>query len=156
FMTVSARCICRMAEGRSERRSKRSSRRSRAAITTRTRTAQRLHGEVVGPEPSEPRGCGEWTVKSTAPRVGPVIGHAKTARGRATRERIVTAASELISERSVGQTSLDDVIDRAGVSKSQLYHYFEDRASLLRAVVDHNTDAVIGSLGVVADSWKAL
>ena len=85
-----------------------------------------------------------------------MIGLAKTARGRATRERIVTAASELISKRGVGQTSLDDVIDRAGVSKSQLYHYFEDRASLLRAVVDHNTEAVIGSLGVVDDSWKAL
>ena len=44
----------------------------------------------------------------------------KTARGRATRERIVAAASELISERGVAETSLDDVIGRAGASKSQL------------------------------------
>ena len=79
-----------------------------------------------------------------------------TARGRATRERIVTAASELIRERGVAQTSLDDVIARAGASKSQLYHYFEDRAALLRAVVDHNTEQVLGDLGRLDDSWKAI
>jgi TetR/AcrR family transcriptional repressor of nem operon len=80
----------------------------------------------------------------------------KTAKGQATRERIVTAASELISRRGVAETSLDDVIDRAGVSKSQLYHYFKDRAALLRAVVQHNTDGVIQYLGAVDDSWKAI
>jgi TetR/AcrR family transcriptional repressor of nem operon len=80
----------------------------------------------------------------------------KTARGRATRERIVAAASALIGERGIAETSLDDVIERAGVSKSQLYHYFEDRAALLRAVVDHNTEGVLGFLGPVDDSWKAV
>src|ERR671914_1696548 len=80
----------------------------------------------------------------------------KTARGRATRHRIVAAASELISERGIAETSLDDVIERAGASKSQLYHYFEDRAALLRAVVDHNTEQVLGDLGRLDDSWKAI
>jgi TetR/AcrR family transcriptional repressor of nem operon len=80
----------------------------------------------------------------------------KTVKGRATRKRIVVATSELVSERGVAGTSLDDVIDRAGVSKSQLYHYFEDRAALLRAVVDHNTEGVIQYLGAVDDSWKAI
>jgi TetR/AcrR family transcriptional regulator, transcriptional repressor for nem operon len=79
-----------------------------------------------------------------------------TARGRATRERIVTAASELICERGVAETSLDDVIERARASKSQLYHYFEDRAALLRAVVDHNTEQVLGDLHRPAASWKAI
>ena len=83
----------------------------------------------------------------------------RTARGRATRERIVTAAAALIRERCVAQTSLDDVIERAGVSKSQLYLYFEDRAALLREVVAHNTELVLvaqephlGSL----ESWRAI
>jgi TetR/AcrR family transcriptional regulator, transcriptional repressor for nem operon len=80
----------------------------------------------------------------------------KTARGRATRERIVAAASELIGERGIAETSLDDVIERAGVSKSQLYHYFEDRYALMRAVVAHNTEGVIGYLGEVDDSWAAV
>jgi len=80
----------------------------------------------------------------------------KTARGRATRERIVAAASELIGEHSVAETSLDDVIERAGASKSQLYHYFEDRAALLRAVVAHNAEGVLSHVGRPLDSWKAI
>jgi TetR/AcrR family transcriptional repressor of nem operon len=79
----------------------------------------------------------------------------KTARGRATRERIVAAASELVGERGVAETSIDDVIARAGVSKSQLYHYFEDRSALLRAVVEHNSATVLGSL-VPLVGWKAI
>jgi TetR/AcrR family transcriptional repressor of nem operon len=85
-----------------------------------------------------------------------VIASPKTARGRATRERIVAAASELISQRGIAETSLDDVIERAGVSKSQLYHYFEDRGALLRAVVAHNTEGVLAYLGEVDDSWAAI
>jgi TetR/AcrR family transcriptional regulator, transcriptional repressor for nem operon len=84
-----------------------------------------------------------------------VVEFPKTARGRATRERIVSAASELIAERGIAETSLDDVIQRAGASKSQLYHYFEDRAALLRSVVAHNTQSVLGDLAPV-DSWKAI
>jgi TetR/AcrR family transcriptional repressor of nem operon len=68
----------------------------------------------------------------------------------------VAAASELIGERGVAATSVDAVIERAGASKSQLYHYFDDRAALLRAVVEHNTEGVIGYLGDVDDSWTAI
>lgn len=88
-------------------------------------------------------------------KVGHVVGAPKTARGRATRERIVTAAAELIRERGAAETSVDDVIDRAGASKSQLYHYFDDRAALLRAVVTHNADRVLGDLPPLT-SWKAI
>jgi TetR/AcrR family transcriptional repressor of nem operon len=84
-----------------------------------------------------------------------MIAGTKTARGRATRERIVTAASRLISERGVAETSVDDVIELSDASKSQLYHYFGDRAGLLRAVVAHNADAVVGELPPL-DSWKAI
>jgi len=80
----------------------------------------------------------------------------KTARGRATRERIVVAASQLIGARGVAATSIDDVLARAGVGKGQLYHYFEDRAALLRAVVHYNADEVLGFVGGPLDSWKAI
>jgi AcrR family transcriptional regulator len=73
----------------------------------------------------------------------------RTARGRETRERIVAAASELIRERGVAEASLDEVIQRAGVSKGQLYHYFDDRTALLLAVVLANTDNVLGDLPAV-------
>src|SRR5438105_436435 len=83
----------------------------------------------------------------------------RTRRGRATRERIVAATAALIHERGVAETSLDDVIERAGASKSQLYLYFEDRAALLRAVVAHNAGLVLAAqephLGSL-ESWKAI
>jgi TetR/AcrR family transcriptional repressor of nem operon len=96
-----------------------------------------------------------WTEGSSLSRVLSVLDTPKTARGQATKDRIVAGAAELIAQRGVGETSLDDVIERAGVSKSQLYHYFEDRSELLRAVVAHNTEDVLGHLGPV-DSWKAI
>ena len=83
----------------------------------------------------------------------------RTARGRATRERIVDAAAALIRQRGVAETSLDDVIERAGVSKSQLYLYFDSRAALLREVVAHNSDLVLAAQGPHLDSlesWKAI
>jgi TetR/AcrR family transcriptional regulator, transcriptional repressor for nem operon len=83
----------------------------------------------------------------------------RTARGRATRERIVGATAGLVYERGVAQTSLDDVIERAGVSKSQLYLYFEDRGALLREVVPHNLALVLAAQEqhlVALDSWRAI
>jgi AcrR family transcriptional regulator len=83
----------------------------------------------------------------------------RTARGRATRERIITAAAALIREQGVAETSLDDVIRRAGASKSQLYLYFNDRAALLREVVAQNADLVLGVQEAhlsSLDSWKAI
>jgi TetR/AcrR family transcriptional regulator, transcriptional repressor for nem operon len=67
----------------------------------------------------------------------------------------VTAASELVHERGVAETSLDDVIERAGASKSQLYHYFDDRSALLRAVVGHNSEGVLGDLPPL-ETWSAV
>jgi AcrR family transcriptional regulator len=66
-----------------------------------------------------------------------------TVKGRETRERIVRAAAELVAERGVAGTSLDDVRTRAHASKSQLYHYFADRDDLMRAVVGAVSDDVV-------------
>ena len=68
-----------------------------------------------------------------------------TEKGRATRRRILQAASRLIAERGVDQVSLEDVEREAGVGRSQLYHYFDGRDDLLRAVIDTTTDAVLGA-----------
>ncbi len=83
----------------------------------------------------------------------------RTAKGRATRKRIVAAAAALIRERGVAETSLDDVIELAGVSKSQLYLYFEGRATLLREVVTHNAELVLEAQEphlYSLESWKAI
>lgn len=66
-----------------------------------------------------------------------------TAKGRATRDRIVAAAAKLMFERGVAGTSLDDVKAAADVSSSQLYHYFTDKSALVAIVIAHQVDAVL-------------
>src|SRR6058998_1269462 len=68
-----------------------------------------------------------------------------TAKGRATRERIVQAAAELVAEKGAAGMSLDDVRARTGASRSQLYHYFEDRDDLVHAVIDPDARAAIAA-----------
>ena len=41
------------------------------------------------------------------------------------------------------------------MSKSQLYHFFDDRAALLRAAFNHNADDALGDLPEF-DSWRAI
>jgi len=60
-----------------------------------------------------------------------------TARGAKTRARIVSAAADLMYIQGVGATTLDDVLAASGASKSQLYHHFDGKDALVRAVVDH-------------------
>ena len=66
-----------------------------------------------------------------------------TAKGRATRERIVAAASELMQQRGVARTTIEDVQQAAAISTSQMYHYFADKNDLVAAVIDFQTDTVL-------------
>ncbi|MCS7477925.1 TetR/AcrR family transcriptional regulator [Umezawaea endophytica] len=60
-----------------------------------------------------------------------------TAKGIATRQRIVEAAAAEIRERGTLATTLDDVCRRSGTGKSQMFHYFpEGREQLLLAVTE--------------------
>ena len=67
-----------------------------------------------------------------------------TAKGEATRRRIVDGAAAEIRENGVGTTTLDDIRARTGTSKGQLFHYFPDgREELLLAVARHEADRVL-------------
>jgi TetR/AcrR family transcriptional regulator, transcriptional repressor for nem operon len=82
-----------------------------------------------------------------------------TRKGQATRERIVAAAAAEMFERGVARTSLDEVKAAAGVSSSQLYHYFKDKHELTLAVIEHQTEAILaGQRPLLAglDSMQAL
>jgi TetR/AcrR family transcriptional repressor of nem operon len=70
-----------------------------------------------------------------------------TPKGRATRERIVATAAQLMHDHGVAGTSLGDVQRAAGVGVSQVYHYFGDKDSLIRAVVAHRIQALLATLG---------
>jgi TetR/AcrR family transcriptional regulator, transcriptional repressor for nem operon len=68
----------------------------------------------------------------------------------------VQAAAELVAERGVAATSLDDVRERAHASKSQLYLYFADREELLRGVAEVTCDAVVETQADVLANFNSL
>lgn len=72
-----------------------------------------------------------------------VSGRPLTAKGRATRDRIVAAASDLMLEVGVDRATVDDIQRAANVNASQLYHYFADKSALTLAVIDHQTESVL-------------
>ncbi len=68
-----------------------------------------------------------------------------TAKGQATRERIVRAAADLMFAGGVAGTSTPAVRDAAGVSSSQIYHYFADKDALTRAVIALQTETIVSN-----------
>ncbi|MCG7208689.1 TetR/AcrR family transcriptional regulator [Streptomyces arenae] len=81
-----------------------------------------------------------------------------TAKGRATRHRIVEGAAEVLREQGVGSVTLDDVLARTSASKGQLFHYFPGgKDELLLAVAEFEADQVLEDqqpyLGCL-DSWE--
>src|SRR6516165_919279 len=82
-----------------------------------------------------------------------------TAKGAATRLRIVEGAAAEIRARGVAATTLDDIRAATGTSKGQLFHYFpEGKEQLLLAVAAHEADQVLSDqqpyLGALT-SWAA-
>lgn len=82
-----------------------------------------------------------------------------TAKGKATRSRIVEGAAAVLREKGVASATLDDIMAQTRTSKSQLFHYFPaGKDELLLAVAQFEADQVLqdqqpylGSL----DSWEA-
>lgn len=66
-----------------------------------------------------------------------------TPKGRATRERIVKAAAELILADGLSAFNLVNVRRAASVSGSQLGHYFADKQALIRAIIVHQINVVL-------------
>jgi AcrR family transcriptional regulator len=82
-----------------------------------------------------------------------------TAKGRATRQRIIEGAAAEIRARGVALTTLEDIMARTQTSKSQLFHYFPDgKDQLLLAVAAFESQTVLDDqqphLGALT-SWAA-
>ena len=67
-----------------------------------------------------------------------------TAKGEATRRRIIEGAAAVIRGRGVAATTLDDIRAHTQTSKSQLFHYFPDgKDQLLLAVAEREAQMVL-------------
>ena len=71
----------------------------------------------------------------------------------------MAAAREVVAEKGASAASLDDVGARAPASRSQLYHYFDDKNDLLKAVAEATNEMVLdGQDELFADlgTWDGL
>jgi AcrR family transcriptional regulator len=59
---------------------------------------------------------------------------ATTSRGARSRQKIVAAGAELFAERGFVNTSLNDVLDRVGLTKGAFYFHFPTKEDLAQAV----------------------
>ena len=66
-----------------------------------------------------------------------------TAKGRATRDRILQVAAELILREGLSTLNMDALRKAASISGSQLAHYFADKQALIRAVVVRQIHVVL-------------
>ena len=67
-----------------------------------------------------------------------------TAKGARTRATIVDAAATLMLNDGVAGTTIEGVCAAAGVGRSQVYHYFDDKGALVRAVIERQAELVLG------------
>ncbi|SBS72829.1 Transcriptional regulatory protein [uncultured Mycobacterium sp.] len=90
-----------------------------------------------------------------------VNGRTLTRKGVRTRDRIVAVAADLMQERGVARTTIEDIQAAAGISSSQLYHYFADKGALVAAVIELQGQRVLSvqhvgldRLTCVDDLWR--
>src|ERR1700755_2457322 len=66
-----------------------------------------------------------------------------TVKGRATRDRILNAAAELMVTEGIGALNDHTLREAASVSGSQTAYYFPDKNSLVRAVIQRQTEVLL-------------
>jgi AcrR family transcriptional regulator len=60
----------------------------------------------------------------------------KAEQSETTTRRLVSIARALFAERGYARTGTEDLVQTAGVTRGALYHHFENKESLFRAVLD--------------------
>ncbi len=82
-----------------------------------------------------------------------------TRRGTETKQHIIVCAAELMHERGVSATSVDDVLAASGAGKSQFYHYFDSKEQLVREVLRHNLGFALAAQQPLLENlstWKGI
>lgn len=94
---------------------------------------------------------------------GPAARTRKDVRDQPTRDRILRVAADLMFSHGVAGTTIPQIQRAAQVSSSQIYHYFGDKAGLVRAVMSYRVAAarefgafLPGRFGSIAalEAWR--
>lgn len=70
------------------------------------------------------------------------------------RSKLLSIAADVIAERGLHQTTMDQVAERAGASKIVLYRYFGSREKLVHAVLEDLVDRLLVADQEEADWWS--
>ena len=73
----------------------------------------------------------------------------RSRKGVRTRARLVDAAKQIFEENGFLEARISDIADRAGVSHSSFYHYFESKEEVLREVAAAVDERLSAPLSVV-------
>ncbi|MCB9746688.1 MAG: helix-turn-helix transcriptional regulator, partial [Alphaproteobacteria bacterium] len=74
-----------------------------------------------------------------------------------TRAALIEATWALLCERGLANTSVNAILERAGLSKGTFYHWFKSRTALLDAVAEHVLNvALANSRAHVAQAGSGL
>lgn len=71
------------------------------------------------------------------------------------RSDIVEAARQLYEERGLSRTSVKDIAERAGITRSLFYHYFPDKQAVTSAVLGDFVEDYIEALSIWNDERMA-
>ncbi|KAB1656288.1 TetR family transcriptional regulator [Pseudoclavibacter chungangensis] len=69
-----------------------------------------------------------------------------------TASRVLAVATTLFSTRGFADVSVDDVAQAAGVTRGAVYHHYDSKAGLFRAVAEHLQAGIAAELVAAADA----
>ena len=84
----------------------------------------------------------------------------REAEARATREDLIGEALELFTERGYAGVGTEEIVSRAKVTRGALYHHFEDKRDLFRAVFERVEGDLMERIGATMegadDPWDLM
>src|ERR671919_1349957 len=81
-------------------------------------------------------------------------------RSDTTRAKLVGAARELFARRGYADVGTEEIVRRAKVTRGALYHHFEDKRDLFRAVHERVEEELVeriaAQIGGIEDPWELM
>jgi AcrR family transcriptional regulator len=89
----------------------------------------------------------------------PTVGR-REAEARATRDALIDSALQLFTRRGYSAVGTEEIVARAKVTRGALYHHFEDKRDLFRAVFERVEgdlmDRIGASMEATDDPWELM
>ncbi|WP_156763641.1 TetR/AcrR family transcriptional regulator, partial [Mycobacterium scrofulaceum] len=78
------------------------------------------------------------------------LGRPVGADGEQTRTRIITAAMRCVADKGYSRTTIREIARAADMTSGSLYHYFPNKAALIKAAIAARTDVALPRLRAAA------